>query len=202
MTKMDDGLPIVGPTVDMAQAPAINQKRTLAFINHFITHTVRFLNKFSGACEEKLADIQLRIQRLEITLSILEAKLSSIPGLENVTAGDVTTNEQTSTTTEIAADNQPKPETAKVEASTESVVAEEIVSAPTMTVSNDPRYTKYFKMLKMGVPAQGVKVKMAAEGLNPDLLDTPDAPAPSGGEISDDSDGGSSSDASSFSDSD
>ena len=76
----DDGLSIVGPALDLTQAPAINYKRTLAFINHFITNSVRFLNKFSCACEEKLAEVQARVQRLEITLSILEAKLSSIPG--------------------------------------------------------------------------------------------------------------------------
>ena len=30
----------------------LNHKRTLAFLNHFITHTVRFLNRFSCVCEE------------------------------------------------------------------------------------------------------------------------------------------------------
>jgi len=33
-------------------------------------------------------------------------------------------------------------------------------------------------MLNVGVPAQAVKLKMNAEGLDPDLLDNPDAPAP------------------------
>lgn len=32
--------------------------------------------------------------------------------------------------------------------------------------------------LLQGVPPPAVKMKMSAEGLNPDLLDTPDAPAP------------------------
>ena len=32
----------------------------------------------------------------------------------------------------------------------------------------------------MGVPGPAVKVKMTSEGLNGDLLDTPDAPAPDG----------------------
>ncbi|KAK2182430.1 hypothetical protein NP493_354g03056 [Ridgeia piscesae] len=36
-------------------------------------------------------------------------------------------------------------------------------------------------MLKMGVPPPAIKLKMTSENVNPDLLDTPDAPAPPGG---------------------
>lgn len=35
-----------------SQVGPINHKRTLAFLNHFITHSVRFLNRFSCVCEE------------------------------------------------------------------------------------------------------------------------------------------------------
>ncbi|XP_058842492.1 WASH complex subunit 3 [Acipenser ruthenus] len=80
----EDGLPIVGSGVDLTKVPAIQQKRIVAFLNQFIVHTVRFLNRFSTVCEEKLASISLRIQQIETTLNILEAKLSSIPGLEDV----------------------------------------------------------------------------------------------------------------------
>ena len=34
------------------QVGPINHKRTLAFLNHFIARTVRFLNRFSCVCEE------------------------------------------------------------------------------------------------------------------------------------------------------
>uniref|UniRef100_UPI00398F4A47 WASH complex subunit 3-like n=1 Tax=Pristiophorus japonicus TaxID=55135 RepID=UPI00398F4A47 len=71
-------------TLVIMQVPAIQQKRTVAFLNQFIAHTVRFLNRFSTVCEEKLANLSLRIQQIETTLNILEAKLSSIPGLEDV----------------------------------------------------------------------------------------------------------------------
>ena len=44
------------------QVGPINHKRTLAFLNHFITHSVRFLNRFSCVCEEvSLAVISLFI---------------------------------------------------------------------------------------------------------------------------------------------
>lgn len=36
------------------QVPAIQQKRTVAFLNQFVVHTVQFLNRFSTVCEEVL----------------------------------------------------------------------------------------------------------------------------------------------------
>lgn len=37
------------------QVTAIHPKRMLAFLNHFIIHTTRFLNKFSCVCEQVLS---------------------------------------------------------------------------------------------------------------------------------------------------
>lgn len=51
-------------------------------------------------------------------------------------------------------------------------------AAQAMTVKDDPEYEKFFKLIKMGMPAAQVKMKMTASGLNADLLDTPDAPSP------------------------
>ncbi|RLN05669.1 hypothetical protein BBJ28_00014507, partial [Nothophytophthora sp. Chile5] len=48
-------------------------------------------------------------------------------------------------------------------------------------VKDDEQYAKFFKLLKMGMPAEQIKLKMSAGGLNPDLLDTPDAPMPGSG---------------------
>jgi len=47
-----------------------------------------------------------------------------------------------------------------------------------MSVKEDPAYEKFFKLVKMGMPAEQVKMKMSAAGVNADLLDTPDAPSP------------------------
>uniref|UniRef100_A0A8C3TU81 WASH complex subunit 3 n=1 Tax=Catharus ustulatus TaxID=91951 RepID=A0A8C3TU81_CATUS len=48
----EDGLPIVGSGIDLTKVPAIQQKRTVAFLNQFVVHTVQFLNRFSTVCEE------------------------------------------------------------------------------------------------------------------------------------------------------
>lgn len=41
-------------------------------------------------------------------------------------------------------------------------------------ISESFTYKKYFKMLKVGIPAQAVKLKMMSEGANSNLLDNPD----------------------------
>ncbi|KAL5010148.1 hypothetical protein ScPMuIL_012453 [Solemya velum] len=184
-----DGLPLVGAGIDYTKVEAIQQKRTIAFLNHFITHTAKFLNRFSCVCEEKLEKLSNRIQQLEITLSILEAKLSSIPGLENVTVATTASTDtestsvtSTSTTTTVTT-SQPQPQPTQVTTDSQAPPPPlppepEPAHNP---VSKDPSYIRFFKMLQVGVPPPAIKIKMAAEGLIPDLLDTPDAPAPSGG---------------------
>lgn len=63
---------------------------------------------------------------------------------------------------------------------------------PVLKVKDHPDYAKFFKLLSMGAPAESVKGKIRMAGLNPDLLDTPDAdmpgaaPAPSAVKVKDD----------------
>ncbi|CAL1546919.1 unnamed protein product [Lymnaea stagnalis] len=179
-----DGLPLVGPGIDYTKVEAINQKRTIAFINHFIAHTARFLNHFGNVCEDKLELLHGRLQQLEISLSMLEAKLSSIPGLESVTAPQSSSSAPAPasvTETPTAAPpppGAPTPAATPIQNEPPPTPVEE--TKPQNTVAQDPRYVKFFKMLAFGVPLPAVKGKMAMEGLNPDLLDTPDAPAPAG----------------------
>lgn len=70
-----DNLPILGTTVDKSQVPPIHQKRILAFVNHFITSTCKFLNDFILSCENKFIDIERKIQRVEASLIIIESKV-------------------------------------------------------------------------------------------------------------------------------
>lgn len=54
---------------------------------------------------------------------------------------------------------------------------EEVSIPPTETKSegpkacNDPRFSKFFKMIQFGVPRQAVKLKMQTEGLDPNVLE-------------------------------
>ena len=69
-----------------------------------------------------------------------------------------------------------------------------ISSVAVKKVCDDERFSKYFKMLKMGVPMQAVKNKMKAEGLDDNVLDNPDAPADGNSEVVEDDNDSSSGD--------
>lgn len=187
----EDGLPIVGSGVDLTKVPAIQQRRVVAYLNQFVAHTVRFLNRFSTVCEEKLSNISLRIQQIETTLCILEAKLSSIPGLEDVTI-DGLSQRQPALANGTAAANQsqangppaeslPPPEPTQTAPEPDATPKSEAAAENVMTVAKDPRYARYLKMVQVGVPVMAIRNKMVLEGLDPNLLDTPDAPVPDGG---------------------
>ena len=57
---------------------------------------------------------------------------------------------------------------------------------PKVPANEHPKYAKYFKMVNFGVPKPVVTMKFQQEtGLDPALLDTPEAAAPPGGEEAD-----------------
>ncbi|KAH7479820.1 hypothetical protein PRIC1_008627 [Phytophthora ramorum] len=47
-----------------------------------------------------------------------------------------------------------------------------------LLVKDDPDFAKYFKLKGMDMPVDQIKTKMEADGVNPSLLDTPDAVSP------------------------
>uniref|UniRef100_A0A8C6ET83 WASH complex subunit 3 n=1 Tax=Marmota marmota marmota TaxID=9994 RepID=A0A8C6ET83_MARMA len=73
-------LPFMGSGIDVTKVPPVQQNRLVAFLNQFVVHF-----DFSSVCEEKPADLSLWIQQIETTLNILDARLSSILGLDDVT---------------------------------------------------------------------------------------------------------------------
>ncbi|XP_066109229.1 WASH complex subunit 3 isoform X2 [Saccopteryx bilineata] len=175
----EDGLPLMGSGIDLTKVPAIQQKRTVAFLNQFVVHTVQFLNRFSTVCEEKLANLSLRIQQIETTLNILDAKLSSIPGLDDVTV-------EVSPVSVTGITNEPHSETTSEQSQNNlrdsGPQESEVTAENILTVAKDPRYARYLKMVQVGVPVMAIRNKMMSEGLDPDLLERPDAPVPDGGE--------------------
>ncbi|XP_055603527.1 WASH complex subunit 3 [Uranotaenia lowii] len=78
------------------ELPPTNQKRIIAFINHFVLNTVDFLNTFTVQCEHKFVRYEEKIQSLEASLRIVQAKLASIDALKNSTAAESTVPMQVS----------------------------------------------------------------------------------------------------------
>ncbi|KZC09122.1 WASH complex subunit CCDC53 [Dufourea novaeangliae] len=156
----DYKIPIIEPTIDYTKVPPINQKRTIAFINHFIVHTVTFLNKFALSCEERLFEFENKLQRIEASLEILESWLSSVPNPEqdHQDTQDPVENNDTTQEENDEPDNitQDEPKT---------IVTEE------QPINKDPRYEKYFKLIHVGVPQEALKLKMEQEGLDSSVLD-------------------------------
>ncbi|XP_043822800.1 WASH complex subunit 3 isoform X2 [Dromiciops gliroides] len=179
----EDGLPLMGSGIDLTKVPAIQQKRTVAFLNQFVVHTVQFLNRFSTVCEEKLSALSLRIQQIETTLNILDAKLSSIPGLEDVKFEITTASVNGVTNCPEAPAGQQSSLSPQSENSIQDTGPQkcEAAAEQILTVAKDPRYARYLKMVQVGVPVMAIKNKMISEGLDPDLLERPDAPVPDGG---------------------
>ncbi|XP_028934917.1 WASH complex subunit 3 [Ornithorhynchus anatinus] len=177
----EDGLPLMGSGIDLTKVPAIQQKRTVAFLNQFVVHTVQFLNRFSTVCEEKLSALSLRIQQIETTLNILDAKLSSIPGLEDVKfeISNANVNTVTNSTPLEAPSNQQSatisPQSEQSSIQDPGLQKNEVAAENALTVAKDPRYARYLKMVQVGVPVMAIRNKMISEGLDPDLLEKPDA---------------------------
>lgn len=158
----DYKIPIIEPTIDCTKVPPINQKRTISFINHFIVHTVTFLNKFTLSCEERLLQFEYKLQRIEASLEILESWLSSIPGLEQNQNIKNSTENNDSKEENVSKINEPD--------NTKQDVSEDIQTEKQL-INKDSRYEKYLKMIHFGVPKEAVKLKMEQEGLNSSILD-------------------------------
>eukprot|EP00099_Drosophila_melanogaster_P018160 NP_609178.1 Coiled-coil domain containing 53 [Drosophila melanogaster] len=167
---MDATAAITG-NVDKTQIPPLNQKRILAFVNHFLVSTCTFLNEFALGCETKFVEMERQLQKTEAALIILEAKLASIPTEHHVA---------TEATEAPAISNQQRNEEASMVDTTEPPTTENPTEPelPPESVGvracEDQRYRKFFKMVQVGVPAPAVKQKMQSEGLEPRILDTPD----------------------------
>lgn len=70
------------PDAALSNIAPIPSRKTLMLVNTFITNTVDFMNKFAVLCERKLAKIALQTEKLEVTISLLEAKLESVPWID------------------------------------------------------------------------------------------------------------------------
>lgn len=55
---------------------ALQQKRTLAFVNHFTITTAQFLNNFARQCELKLMKFERKLEKVNATMVLLEARVS------------------------------------------------------------------------------------------------------------------------------
>jgi len=174
-----DDLPGIGSVVSFEEVNALSQKRIMTFFNEFVSHTVTFLNKFSSDCEEKLFEVDTILEKLETMLSILEAKLSSVPGLATAPKTEAipsTTGPASSPSSDPSAapktnSSQPAAAPAKtIQSEPATSAASQSESAAMVCLRQTEPYRRYFRMLEVGVPEPAVRLKLQQDGLDPDLL--------------------------------
>eukprot|EP00850_Spirogloea_muscicola_P013598 SM000093S24409 [mRNA] locus=s93:88643:90600:+ [translate_table: standard] len=181
----------------MAGETSVADQKTLVLVNTFIVNTVQLLNSFSGICEDNLAKISRRIQRLDVQLLLLEAKLRSLDGQGVGRADREPVHEPAPNDlpgfTDVQDDSPPASRGTGTARAEPTRVGQhvDISNAPDAAltpadvrqnsdmpkVKDDPRYSRFFRMLQVGVPAQAVKMQMSLESLDPSKLDKADAPA-------------------------
>jgi len=167
------------PKIDYTQVDPLPFQKTLVLVNDFIIKTTQFLNRFASLSEQKLSEVTRNIQRLEITLTILEAKLASIPDVPGTVPPSTTVASGAPLDSSNGEIKLP-PSSSNMDDDmddTVSVVDGGVQESGGLKYKEDPRYAKYFRLLKAGVAAGAVKQKMEMEGFNPDILDNPDAPS-------------------------
>lgn len=111
-------------------------------MNNFIVNTTKFLNTFSESCDIKLTNISTKINNLDTVLSVLEAKLNSVPGLE--------TDDLPPPSSSSSAQNNSAPtSTAAADQSDGSAGQEPSSSSSDMVkASEHPDYAPFFKLSK------------------------------------------------------
>ncbi|XP_059055558.1 WASH complex subunit 3 [Achroia grisella] len=147
--------------LDLSKVTALQQKRTLAFVNHFVVTTVQFLNHFMKNCEQKLMHFERKLEKVEAAMVLLEARLSSIPEANTTESAQPTQN-----TTVKSEDTTDQNEASPTD--TENIKEEESKES----AQSHPEYDRFVKMIQVGVPLQAVKLKVTMEGLDPSVLET------------------------------
>lgn len=142
--------------VDLGGLEALPVDQTALIVNHFIVQIERFVEAFVWKAEEMLSSVDKRIQDVSTMLTLLEVKLGSIDGLKDVPI-------------EKRDVNLEEPAIAPVEE--DKTVMEPVESAePVMLLKEDPRVSKYFTMLKLGVYPAQIEVELKLNGISPELL--------------------------------
>lgn len=153
-----------------ARLPAANDQAMASALNARAARTVTMLNALCASAEAKLGAAARALREAEARTALLERALEG----EATTTAAATAEETTREDDGAAADAEAAAADAveAVEAGEEAGEEEAPVAPPeTNALASDPKYSIYFKMLKMGVPAQAVRNKMNLDGVDASVLD-------------------------------
>ena len=162
--------------------PPTNDQKLATCVNAYATECVAMLNALSTSAEGKLARAERRIEEAETRVRLLERALLE-GGRRRVEEEE---EEEPSSSVGVVPPPLPPDGSAPEPPPPPPPPPPPIVAddepdddAPTqpresVNVQNEdvnPAHAIYFKMLKMGVPEQAVRNKMALDGVDPGVLD-------------------------------
>lgn len=123
-----------------------------------------------------------------LMLTLLVLQLNSVPDLRGVMASSPPSNQDTVTNSITSPggsgsaggsqESEAAPPPTQVTDNSTQPEGQDVVDAAadapqpaTKPISEDPRFSQYFRMLRMGVPDPAIRMKMSNEGVDPSLLE-------------------------------
>ena len=155
-------------------------------MNNFISNTINHLNKLSVKGDEKLAEFDKKLDDLEIMTTLLEAKLNSLPEkitstypplepciLEDIILKDSNAGVAKGIESSIPPPPPPPPDSSDTDSEPEekepideggdNLSPEDDLKK---FLNDNPKFSDLYKMLKLGVPVAGVKMKAQMNGID------------------------------------
>jgi hypothetical protein len=162
-----------------ARLPAANDQAMASALNARAARTVTMLNALCASAEAKLGAAARALREAEARTALLERALEAGTATTTRETAEAATREDDGRGADAADAAEAEAEAATAEAATAeaaTVVAATAEAATAATpetnaLASDPKYSIYFKMLKMGVPAQAVRNKMNLDGVDASVLD-------------------------------
>uniref|UniRef100_A0A914Z307 WASH complex subunit 3 n=1 Tax=Panagrolaimus superbus TaxID=310955 RepID=A0A914Z307_9BILA len=190
-------LSFIQPDVNLKDVSRLETKKVIHLTNEFLLRIADISNSFMQNMETKIFELEKKLEALDTVLILVETKLENIeskntvdnlpPPVSNFEEPKVIVTEPLDNVTTIS-DSIPIPKAPVLptvvvqephnnvqQEIVPSAVVAEIIDERKIKISEHPTFSKYFKMLRLGIPELGVKQKMTSEGFDANLLDTPNA---------------------------
>ena len=159
-----------------ARLPAANDQAMASALNARAARTATTLDALCASAEAKLGAAARALREAEARTALLERALEVGTATTTTTAEAATREDdgRGADAADAADAATAEAATATAEAATAEAATAEAATAATPETNaraSDPKYSIYFKMLKMGVPAQAVRNKMNLDGVDASVLD-------------------------------
>ena len=167
-----------------ARLPAANDQAMASALNARAARTATTLDALCASAEAKLGAAARALREAEARTALLERALEAGTATTTRETAAAATREDDGRGADAAdaaeaATAEAEAEAATATAATPEAEAAEAATAAAATaatpetnaLASDPKYSIYFKMLKMGVPAQAVRNKMNLDGVDASVLD-------------------------------